>query len=457
MTDLAQTFQVTDNLWFYNAVDSRLYRVAPEGGELPRPTADVHFGCSEAQLRELVSQGPGALVLGVTEQCNLRCRYCVYSGVYSGERLHNDQRMSEEVALRGVDQFIQRNTGRDPLPISFFGGEPLTEFDLIQRVVAYAKERYPQRRFQFAMTTNATRLTGPVADYLRRERFSIGVSLDGPQAVHDTNRVFPAQRGSWEVVMRNLAAFEAADPEYYRKHVGILAVLSDPRRIAEIHEFFNTDPLVRDNVLLITPMRPFDADEGILPKLSSEEKAAYEEYLENLGKRFADQVASGCERPDHFAESLFAGTVRTIHGRNTQPMEEVEFPMAPCVPGTVKLFLSPNGTYYPCSNLTHVFPVGDLQTGPDPQKGLALFREFEALERAECSHCWAVRFCRACLLRARQGDRLSAERLREWCPGFLHQLERAFRIYISVASRDRGAWTRYYSTRPENPLESLAD
>jgi len=419
--------------------------------------ADVRFGCSETQLREQYRDGPGTLVLGVTEQCNLRCRYCIFSGAYSGERTHNQRRMSAEVALRGVEDFLARSSNRESVGISFFGGEPLVAFDLVKCVVEHVRQRHSDRPCHFGLTTNGTRLSGDIAEYLTRHRFNVGVSLDGPEAVHDANRRFPSRHGSWDVVMCNLAALRAAAPDYYRTHVGFLAVLSDPRQIVPVHDFFTTEPLVYSNSLIVSPLLAFDAETALLPQLTAGEAAAYEDCLEDLGQRFADEVLSGGEQPDHFAEALFISLLRSIHGRSTRPLEEERFPALFCVPGAKTLFLSASGIYHACPNLAGVFPLGDLDGGPDPEKGLALVREFLAMGQANCSNCWAVRFCRACVLRARQGDQLSLARLREWCPTFLRQLERAFRIYISVASRDRTAWARYFSTRAVSPLEALAD
>lgn len=457
MSGLAQTFDVADNRWFYNAVDSRLYRVGAGGGALPSPTADVPFGYSDEQLRERFQRGPVSLTLNVTEQCNLRCRYCVFSGSYSGERTHNDRRMSREVALRGVEQFMDQSVAQERVTIGFFGGEPLAAFDRIQEVVAYVRQRYPERRCQFTLTTNGTCLSRKVTDFLRRERFAFGVSLDGPQAIHDANRRFASERGSWQVVTRNLAALKAADPDYYHSHVGLMAVLSDPRRIAEMHDYFSSDPLVCENLLLVTQLRVDDAEESLLPALAAEETAAYEEYLEQLGQHFAAEVLADVERPDHFAQALFAGQIRTIHGRSTRPLEEERLPAGLCVAGAEKLFLAADGTYYVCPSLSGSLPIGDCQSGVDVEKGLALTRDFLALGEHDCRECWAVRFCRACFVRARQGDKLSLSRRRAWCATFLHQLERAFRIYLAVSSQDRTAWSRFYATRPVNFLESLAD
>ena len=63
-------------------------------------------------------------IIGITEQCNLRCTYCCYSGSYEGNRTHSNKSMSTE----DIDQtlsFIRENARGDKLHIAFYGGEPL--------------------------------------------------------------------------------------------------------------------------------------------------------------------------------------------------------------------------------------------------------------------------------------------------------------------------------------------
>ena len=52
------------------------------------------------------------LILNVTDRCNLRCKYCVFSGAYQGQRQHGSASMTLATAMRGpIDQFIAR-TGK---------------------------------------------------------------------------------------------------------------------------------------------------------------------------------------------------------------------------------------------------------------------------------------------------------------------------------------------------------
>ena len=75
------------------------------------------------------------LFLGVTEDCNMRCRYCFVH--------HNPARMTLETAMKALDFLItqQEPDSKRNLNITFFGGEPTLEWDtLIVPVVKRAKE-----------------------------------------------------------------------------------------------------------------------------------------------------------------------------------------------------------------------------------------------------------------------------------------------------------------------------
>jgi uncharacterized protein len=114
--------------------------------------------------------GPRLLVLGVTADCNLRCRYCYAHG---GE---GKAHMSEEVASRAVDLMAE---GSEKFKIQFTGGEPLLNLDLIEKVLRHLEEGGVDALCQ--VQTNGTLITAEMADRLKGLGIGVGVSLDGPQ------------------------------------------------------------------------------------------------------------------------------------------------------------------------------------------------------------------------------------------------------------------------------------
>lgn len=82
----------------------------------------------------------------VTQNCNLRCQYCVYSGSYIN-RVHNNKRMSVEVAKQAIDFLVKHSENSKEISIGFYGGEPLLEVPLIREVVDYAEGVFSGKNF----------------------------------------------------------------------------------------------------------------------------------------------------------------------------------------------------------------------------------------------------------------------------------------------------------------------
>ena len=102
-----------------------------------------------------------SLVLWMTTDCNLRCRYCYARGGDIPEY------MSWDVARRAVD--LAARSG-EPFKIQFSGGEPLLHLELIETVVNYCTN-LPVR---FQIQTNATLVTQELAIHL----LDLGVEMD---------------------------------------------------------------------------------------------------------------------------------------------------------------------------------------------------------------------------------------------------------------------------------------
>ena len=93
-------------------------------------------------------------ILSVTEQCNLRCTYCCYSGAYESNRTHSSRTMNKS-DIDEIYDFIQEMSLKRSLHIAFYGGEPLTQYELVQYAIQNAGKRWGENAL-FSITTNAT-------------------------------------------------------------------------------------------------------------------------------------------------------------------------------------------------------------------------------------------------------------------------------------------------------------
>ena len=134
------------------------------------------------------------LVLNVTEDCNMRCKYCYLSETYKYTRNRTNTIMSEETAYKALDYYFKImseiskfNPGKK-CAITFYGGEALMNFDVIKKSIEYAKKNAPVEPL-FNLTTNGLLFTEEKAEYLVNNDVAITISLDGNREEHNRNRV----------------------------------------------------------------------------------------------------------------------------------------------------------------------------------------------------------------------------------------------------------------------------
>ncbi len=146
--------------------------------------------------------------------CNLRCQYCYYrpkEWLYVG----SDFRMSDAVLETFTRQYMAAQRAPEVI-FAWQGGEPLLMgLDFYQRALAL-QERYrrPGQRVVNALQTNATLLDGAWASFFREHGFLVGVSLDGPAALHDIYRRDTAGHPTFARVIAGLAHLQHAGVEY---------------------------------------------------------------------------------------------------------------------------------------------------------------------------------------------------------------------------------------------------
>jgi uncharacterized protein len=135
--------------------------------------------------------------------CNLDCRYCYYvrkEGLYGkGASL----RMPDHI----LESYIAQHIEASPDPVirfSWHGGEPtLLGLEYFRKIVWLQQKHLPPgRRISNGMQTNGTLLDEEWCRFFAEEGFSAGISLDGPQELHDQYRVDKRQAPTHERAMQ---------------------------------------------------------------------------------------------------------------------------------------------------------------------------------------------------------------------------------------------------------------
>lgn len=140
--------------------------------------------------------------------CNLDCKYCFY---LEKERLYppkTDWRMNPETLESFVRQHIEAHSIPDVI-FAWQGGEPtLLGVDFFRRAVELQKQYGHGKRIQNAFQTNGVLLDDEWCAFFKENSFLLGISIDGPEALHDYYRVDRGGAPSFKRVMRGLEALK---------------------------------------------------------------------------------------------------------------------------------------------------------------------------------------------------------------------------------------------------------
>lgn len=170
--------------------------------------------------------------------CNLDCAYCYYlvkEKLYPG----SDFRMSDAVLESFTRQYIEAQQIPE-VTFGWQGGEPLLMgVEFFERAIAL-QERYrrPGMRIINTLQTNGTLVDETWSAFFKAHNFLVGLSLDGPQAMHDAYRRDKGNAPTWERVMRARDLFQKHGVEY---NVLCTVHQANAGRPLEVYRFFRDE------------------------------------------------------------------------------------------------------------------------------------------------------------------------------------------------------------------------
>ena len=335
------------------------------------------------------------LILQVTQQCNLRCEYCAYSGIYAGNRVHSTNRMNLEVAIKAIDFFFAHSIENSEVTIGFYGGEPLLEFELIKKAVSYVKENCNGKKIRFAMTTNGTLLQGERAEFLAKNGFIIGISLDGSKEEHDSCRKFADGRGSFDVVMGNVKKLSEDYPDYVENCVSFFTTVNPYMNLHCVLEFFKANDVINDKSIFYNTMVPQNLKEEV-----SYTEAYFQvrkfEYIKTLFYMIGKLDEKYVSRLTSNSVDKAIRLKKALHNRNE--LNEMMHHGGPCMPGILRLFVRYDGKFFPCERVNEnldYYNIGSVQDGFNLERMRALLNVGKLTEE-ECKKCWNLRHCLMC-------------------------------------------------------------
>ena len=167
--------------------------------------------------------------------CNMDCEYCYYLEKSELYKEGKSFRMTEELLDRYVEAYIQCQTSPYVL-FTWHGGESLLRgIDFYKKAIKLQQQYGRGREIANSIQTNGLLLNDEWCRFFKENGFLVGISLDGPEKLHDCYRIDGGGRGTFARVMRGVELLQKHQVEF-----NTLSVLHDRnvRYPLEVYRFF---------------------------------------------------------------------------------------------------------------------------------------------------------------------------------------------------------------------------
>jgi uncharacterized protein len=385
--------------------------------------------------------GFSQLTLKVTEQCNMRCEYCIYSEHYPDTKFYSDVYMEWTIAKKAIDDYLShfyftwaRNKAKKPV-IAFYGGEPLLGFEVIKKTVEYVKTNYKQYNVNYSITTNGLLLSNKeISDFLKENEFWIVVSIDGTKSNHDRYRVTrggtPTYDCLMEIIKENFSLYKSiysiccydvtsdlsALTKFYeendrRKGGGFPAVLRASRINSAFTDFYNN--------------------------ISREQLAAHRKQMDMLQAKYLEHIVAN-KTPPIFLSLLFSQVFISLSERLKFFNDSTFYNCScgACVPGD-KLFVESDGVYKICEKTNmQGLEIGSTDKGFCFVSAKHAICAYNKCILEKCKDCSCSRLCSLCYASIKTAPTLELDGS-DFCERTIHWLTECLAAYTSVAKIKR--------------------
>ncbi|MBI4244774.1 MAG: radical SAM protein [Planctomycetes bacterium] len=310
-----------------------------------------------------------SIALTLTHGCNMGCAYCCVgpNGLYKDSRF---KKMDPLTALRSIDFLVENTTSR-VLRISFFGGEPLMNWDIIIRCLEHSK-RFTDKEWIYLLSTNGTLITDEISKTLAEYSVKTVITLDGPPHIHNKQRPFISGKPSFETVIRGIKLLK----EYGALlHLKCIYTKDSPLSYDETTKYLHTLGF-EDTAITVS----FENNCKTDPQM----KTLSEKVDLTNAKKDRDYILDGMAHKA--CGKLFRLVMLLLSGsRGKQQMM--------CTAGLESVEVSPDGDIYVChlAEFTQSFKIGSVFTGLNGE--FERIKELFTAPLEPCRYCWAYDLC----------------------------------------------------------------
>ncbi len=345
------------------------------------------------------------LIKPASSSCNMRCEYCFYSDVASSREIANYGIMDYETLEVIVKKAFAY--ADSVASFGFQGGEPtMAGIDFFKKVIEL-QQKYNTKRIKVnnAIQTNGLNIDDEWAEFFFKNKFLVGLSLDGNKIVHDRYRLDNKKQGTFD---RVLAAAKIMDKHKVEYNILTTVTIDVANNIEKIYYFFKKNKF---NYLQFIPC---------LDELKSEQGGnnysltpqAYGDFLKRLFKMWYVDINTNKPMSIRYFDNL----VTMVGG----------YPPESCgMAGICSCYymIEADGSIYPCDfYVTDEWRIGNIKTDEwEQMSSTDTAKRFVEISRQvadECKTCEHYQLCRGGCRRNREPISLGHNNLNYLCPSF---------------------------------------
>jgi uncharacterized protein len=313
--------------------------------------------------------------------CNLACGYCFYlekAALFNQTKVH---RMSLDILEEMTRQAMAG--GGAYMSFGWQGGEPtLMGLDFYQHAVDFQQKYGQGRIIGNGLQTNGILIDGNWAAFLKKYQFLVGLSLDGPEHVHDKYRVTRTAAGTWRKVVDSAKCMLDAGVD-----VNALTVLNDysVQFPEEIYKFHKEIGLMHQQYIPCVESDPENPEKAAAFSVSAD---AYGQFLCTMFDLWLADFVDGEPRTSiRLFDSVF------YHYVGMTPPDCTLLPEC-----GVYVVIEHNGDVYACDFFVETkWRLGNIADdnleellNSDKQRA---FGQVKSTLHADCRHCEWLRYC----------------------------------------------------------------
>jgi uncharacterized protein len=319
--------------------------------------------------------------------CNFSCKYCYAKG---GEGTPNYQDHFDKSKIDNLLDYIyvRKYSNYPAYKFDFVsGGEPLLDFSILEYFLSKMRQmdRLHDKQTTVLIVTNGTLLNEQRIHALDQHDVFLGISIDGPESVHNRHRVYKSGAPTYQDVARGIMLLRSSNATSKIKDAWAMAVIArDTGSLVDVMETCISLGFKRMQMQLLRVPRnhPLSFRDDDISQLKGQYVALIAHIISFVEKGDLSRLKMIANDNDSFGKFIRRLLLHSpVYYR--------------CFAGKNKIAITANGEIYPCDSFCgeNSFCMGSIDGRLDNEIIANEFQQAHFQNRSKCAQCWARQIC----------------------------------------------------------------